>query len=235
MIYNIDQIIITIDDYLRKKRKKSCSTAEAGRELRMSGFVLGTKLWGDDEDYGKAVRDMIYNGDIPYAYKDGRVWRIPKSPEGYVQKLQNTMPRKRVTGSTEDLLYGMGICFGIPLLIIGLFVLFITNLEPVVYPELEEYKARFGDWADGLDTSIPANQLIHYDIETGTAVYGPPKIFPPPITQEEYEANAKRYQPKTIIRDGENVYELNISKDELIEQVMDDLDLLDYYEEYVDW
>ncbi len=221
------QIIITIDNYLRRTRKRHCSPAEAGREL-----VKERLLWGYDSDPGRGVREMIYNGDLPHAYKDGRNWRIPKSPDGYVQSLQEGGKRKRVSGSTEDLLYGMGIFLGIPFFIFFLLLVVVLNSNPSPNKSLEKYATP--DWTSGLDPSIPATQVSHYDIPTRTAIYREPVIIPPPITQEEYDANKRRYQGKTVIRTDEGVYEIELAPDEVVDQLMDELDFWECYEEYCD-
>ncbi len=238
MRHNIDLVVMAIDDYLRRTGKECCGTAEAGRELVRCGvLIMGGVYWwrnggnsGNEGNPGDEVRRMINEGEIPYAYKEGRNWCIPRSPEGYVESLRKK--KGRVTGSTEDILYGMGLCLGIPFLIIGLLWLWVCSMEPVVYPELEEYKKSCGDWASGLDPSIPATQLIHYDIPTRTAVYGPPVEIPPPLTQEEYEANKRRSQSRTIIRDNDEFFELDISEEELVEQLVDELEFVEYYEKY---
>ncbi len=118
----------------------------------------------------------------------------------------------------------------LPFVILVGILLGIAEMESIRRESLP--KPPKADWASGLDPSIPATQLIHYDIDTRTAVYGPPVKIPPPITPEEYEANKWRYQSKTIIRDEDEVFELDISEEEVIEQLMDELDFLDYYDKY---
>ncbi len=226
-MYDTTLIIQAIDGYLERSRRKWCSTAEAGREL-----VKERLLWGCDEDPGKGVREMIYNEELPYAYKEGRIWRIPESPEGYVQSLQNRGRKKRVSGSAEDLLYGMGLFLGVPFLLFGIILTVILSYDSPPNESLEKYATP--DWASGLDSSVPANQVSHYDIPTRTAIYRDPVVVPPPITHGEYEANKRRSKGKTVIRAGEEVYEIELSPDEVVGQLMDELDFWECYEEFCD-
>ncbi len=227
-MYDTTLIIHVIDSYLERNRRKWCSPAEAGRELAREGVLFGC------EDLGAAVREMIHDGKLSYAYKEGRNWRIPKSPDGYLQELMNK-GRTRLTVDEKELLRGVGLLFGIPFLIVGILLVAASTYEAPPNRSSEEYRRRSSDWARGLDPSIPATQLIHYDYNTGTAIYGEPSKPVVPITPEEYEANKRRYfGDGTVIRDGDDRIVLDIDEYELMDQLMDNLDLLDYYEEYND-
>lgn len=128
---------------------------------------------------------------------------------------------KLTDNEINEISYNMFRVFSIPVILIGSCIMCSRYMDKQEEKEPKVYKS---DWAKPLDPSIPAEYVRYFNPETGEIRYleygpeNPANILPQPNGG------------KVTIKSGDVEIDLSLSKEELLDQVMDELDFWDYFE-----